>query len=158
MYKLYIEKNISSQDFLSKILKENYNIDKYELIYNEYGKPFLKDNKLFFNISHDNNLMVIAISDKNIGIDIEYLTYNRFVLKKCFNEKEQHKVNNKVNKEKEFTKCREAVEKFMKLKTPSRSTVKNLIDRIVVYDNGDSKEVIVYFKFKELEYLASNLV
>lgn len=46
----------------------------------------------------------------------------------------------------------------MKLKTPSRSTVKNLIDRIVVYDNGDSKEVIVYFKFKELEYLASNLV
>ena len=62
------------------------------------------------------------------------------------------------SKEKEFSKCRESVEKFMKLKTPSRGTVKNLIDRIVVYDNGDSKEVEVYFKFKELEYLASNLV
>lgn len=73
-------------------------------------------------------------------------------------KKNRLKVFADESKEKEFTKCREAVEKFMKLKTPSRSTVKNLIDRIVVYDNGDSKEVIVYFKFKELEYLASNLV
>ena len=55
------------------------------------------------------------------------------------------------SKEKEFSKCREAVE------TPSKSTIKNLIARIVVYDNSASKEVQVYFKFKELEYIASNL-
>ena len=145
MYKLYIEKNISSQDFLSKILKENYNIDKYELIYNEYGKPFLKDNKLFFNISHDNNLMVIAISDKNIGIDIEYLTYNRFVLKKCFNEKEQHKVNNKVNKEKEFTKIWVMKEAYVKMKGTGIITDLKDIDttKIKNIDIIDNEEYII---------------
>ena len=76
---------------------------------------------------------------------------------------EKGNIENRLNifadksKEKEFTKCRKAIEDFMKLKTPSRSTVKNLIDKIVVYDKGDSKEVEVYFKFKELEYIASNL-
>lgn len=145
MYKLYIEKNISSQDFLSKILKENYNIDKYELIYNEYGKPFLKDNKLFFNISHDNNLMVIAISDKNIGIDIEYLTYNRFVLKKCFNEKEQHKVNDKVNKEKEFTKIWVMKEAYVKMKGTGIITDLKDIDttKIKNIDIIDNEEYII---------------
>ena len=54
--------------------------------------------------------------------------------------------------------CREAVENFMKLKTPSRSTIKNLISRIVVYDQGNEKEVKVFFKFKELDYLASKLI
>lgn len=143
MYKLYIEKNISSQDFLSKILKENYDIDKYELIYNEYGKPFLKDNNLFFNISHDNNLAVIAISDKNIGIDIEYLTYNRFVLKKCFNEKEQHKV--KVNKEKEFTKIWVMKEAYVKMKGTGIITDLKDIDttKIKNIDIIDNEEYII---------------
>lgn len=145
MYKLYIEKNISSQDFLSKILKENYNIDKYELIYNEYGKPFLKDNNLFFNISHDNNLVVIAISDKNIGIDIEYLTYNRFVLKKCFNEKEQHKINDKVNKEKEFTKIWVMKEAYVKMKGTGIITDLKDIDttKIKNIDIIDNEEYII---------------
>ena len=72
-------------------------------------------------------------------------------------------LENKLNafadksKEKEFTKCRNAVEEFMKLKTPSRSTIKNLISSVVVYDNGDSKEVKVFFKFKELTNIASQL-
>lgn len=145
MYKLYIEKNISSQDFLSKILKENYNIGKYELIYNEYGKPFLKDNNLFFNISHDNNLVIIAISDKNIGIDIEYLTYNRFVLKKIFNEKEQHQVNDKVNKEKEFTKIWVMKEAYVKMKGTGIITDLKDIDttKIKNIDIIDNEEYII---------------
>lgn len=46
----------------------------------------------------------------------------------------------------------------MKLKTPSRSTIKNLISRIVVYDNGNEKEVKVFLKFKELTNIASKLI
>lgn len=41
---------------------------------------------------------------------------------------------------------------------PSRSTINNLISRIVVYDNGETKEVKVFFKFKEFEYIASKLI
>ena len=62
------------------------------------------------------------------------------------------------SKEKEFTKCRESVENYIKMKNPSRRIVKNLISRIVVYDNGNDKEVKVYFKFKELTNLANKLI
>ena len=78
-------------------------------------------------------------------------------------EKEKNKISERLDyfvnnsEEKEFTSCRKAVEKFMSLKEPSRGVIKSLISRIVVYDNGDSKEVKVYLRFKELTYLASKL-
>lgn len=68
------------------------------------------------------------------------------------------KIFSDKSKEKEFAKCREAVEKFIKLKNPTRRTVKNLISRIVVYDDGNYKKVNVYFKFKELTNLANKLI
>jgi hypothetical protein len=67
--------------------------------------------------------------------------------------KNKLKIFSDKSEEKEFTKCRDAVEKFMKLKTPSRSTIKNLISKIVVYDGGNEKEVKVFLKFKELNYI-----
>ncbi len=43
-----------------------------QLNYNKYGKPFLDDNKISFNISHSGEIVVCAISyDCEIGIDIE---------------------------------------------------------------------------------------
>mgnify|MGYP007107789785 CR=1 FL=1 len=79
-------------------------------------------------------------------------------------KKKQEGLENKLkifsikSKEKEFTKCRESVENFMKLKAPSRSTIKNLISKIVIYDEGNEKEVKVFFRFKELTNKASKLV
>ena len=46
----------------------------------------------------------------------------------------------------------------MKLKTPSRSTIKNFISRIVVYDGSDTKEVKVFFLFNELNPIVNLLV
>lgn len=69
MYKLYIEKNISSKDLLKRVLKE-LNISD-EIIYNEYGKPYLKNNEIYFNISHSNEYTIIGISSSEIGVDIE---------------------------------------------------------------------------------------
>jgi len=93
MYKLYIRKNIDSKTLLNEILKKE-NINKYELIYNEYGKPYLKDNKLFFNISHSKDIIVIAISDKEIGIDIQHITYKVNALYKSYTEEEIKLVGN----------------------------------------------------------------
>lgn len=43
------------------------------LITGEYGKPYLKElPELFFSLSHSETVAVCAISDREIGIDIEY--------------------------------------------------------------------------------------
>lgn len=69
MYKLYIEKNISSKDLLKRVLKE-LNISD-EIIYNEYGKPYLKNNEIYFNISHSGEYTILGLSSSEIGVDIE---------------------------------------------------------------------------------------
>lgn len=52
----------------------NYHLDFGEIQYAEYGKPFLPDNQLFFNISHSHELVACVIQ-KNavVGIDVEYV-------------------------------------------------------------------------------------
>ena len=59
--------------------------------------------------------------------------------------------------EMDFTKCRELVESYVSMKNPSRTLIKNLINNIVIYDNGDEKTVKVNFKFKALSYFATTI-
>ena len=42
--------------------------------YNKYNKPFLKGDKIRFNISHSGNLAICALSgNTDVGIDIEFM-------------------------------------------------------------------------------------
>lgn len=114
MYKLFIAKNTSSSEFLKSILNEVYKISNYEIVYNKYHKPYLKDSNLYFNISHDKDTIVLAISDKEIGVDIEYLTYKEEVIKHRFNKKEQLIIKNSLNKEYDFTRIWVMKEAYLK--------------------------------------------
>lgn len=77
-YKKYESSHrIDSISFLSEILKLEYNIYNYEIIKNNNGKPYLKENTLYYNISHKKNFIVIAISKKEIGIDVEEYISNK---------------------------------------------------------------------------------
>ena len=46
----------------------------YRVLQNDFGKPFLSGLKtpVYFNISHSNEYIVIAISDCEVGVDIEF--------------------------------------------------------------------------------------
>lgn len=58
---------------------------------NSHGKPLLKDNSCFFNISHSGDYVILAISDCELGADIEKITFhNPKVAERCLtaNEKE----------------------------------------------------------------------
>ena len=56
-------------NYLLKILEEEYNIINPIIYENDYHKPFIEG--INFNISHSNNLIAVAISKENVGIDIE---------------------------------------------------------------------------------------
>lgn len=114
MYKLFIEKNISSSEFLKSTLNKVYNISNYEIIYNKYNKPYLKDSNLYFNISHDKDITVLVIGDKEIGVDIQYLTYKEKVIKHSFNKKEQLLIENSLNKRYDFTRIWVMKEAYLK--------------------------------------------
>lgn len=49
------------------LLKQINNIDLSTLKYNENGKPFIKDK--YISISHDENIVVVATSEHNLGVD-----------------------------------------------------------------------------------------
>lgn len=82
-----------SELLLRIILCKELNISNKEIVleYNDYGKPFLRNyNHFCFNISHTENAIVIAISDKCIGIDIEKIqTINLSVAKRFYTDFEK---------------------------------------------------------------------
>lgn len=114
MYKLYLEENISSKELLTKVLKDAH-ITNIDIVYNEHGKPYLKSSELYFNISHDKNMTVLVTSDKEIGVDLEYLTYKPSVVNKYFTPREQEIIKNSKNKEYDFTKIWVMKESYVKM-------------------------------------------
>ena len=116
MYKLFTKENTTSKDLLKDVLKNELNITNYELTFNKYNKPYLKNRNIYFNISHDKNTTVLVTSDKEIGVDIEYYTYKESVMKKYYNEFEQQEIINSNNKEYEFTRIWVMKEAFVKMR------------------------------------------
>lgn len=64
------ETSKKSYNFLNKLLLEK-NIENISIKRNLYRKPFLKGNEIYFNISHTENLICIAMSQFEVGVDIE---------------------------------------------------------------------------------------
>lgn len=67
---------------IKKGLHEYFNIDKFNIMYSVNGKPYL-DSDVYVSISHDKDLVVVALSNVEIGIDIQY--YNN-IDQKILNE------------------------------------------------------------------------
>ena len=62
-----------SRLLLKKMYEETFGEEIPEIIYTSKGKPSFKGKKISFSISHDDNLIAVAISDEteSIGIDIQ---------------------------------------------------------------------------------------
>lgn len=77
-------------------IKNNYN-KEIEIIKNKYGKPYIKDNPFYYNISHSYSYNILVISNQEIGIDIEkHRKINNKIINKYYSKEEQQEViNNK---------------------------------------------------------------
>lgn len=66
--------SIISEILLKQLLNEytSLSYDNLEIIYNENNKPYIKDNPIYFNISHAKETVITVISDKEIGVDLQH--------------------------------------------------------------------------------------
>ena len=61
---------IQSKVVLKKLL-DYFGIEYVPIIKTELGKPYFKDQDVFFNYSHSKNYIACAIAKCNVGVDIE---------------------------------------------------------------------------------------
>lgn len=78
------------------------------------GKPYVFGaENIHFNISHSENVIVCAVNDRPIGIDVQKITCRELVAKRFFTESERQLLSK--NKEEEFTKIWTKKEALAKL-------------------------------------------
>lgn len=96
------------------ILKNNKDDFKNKVFtYNKYGKPYI--DSMFFNISHSGEWVIVACSDKEVGVDIEKIQMENGV-ELYFSEEEKKYIRN-ADKEKKanvFTKLWTLKESYLK--------------------------------------------
>ncbi len=76
------------------LLKKYLGVDRDEqLTYNTCNKPSLASKAAFFNLSHSKNLVMLAIADCDIGVDIEkIMDCHEATVKKVFSEEEKEEL------------------------------------------------------------------
>lgn len=107
-----------SQGFAKETISKEFEIDKKDLIFSvtESGKPYCKSHpEIHFSLSHSGDLLALAISDKEIGIDIEKLrTAKEALITRVCSKNEINKINSSENKDKTFTEIWTKKEAYLK--------------------------------------------
>ena len=104
------KRSILSSTLLNFILKKN-ELSISDVSTNEFGKPFIKTNQFYFNISHSGEYVVCVTNSCDVGIDIEKVRcINDLVLSKCFTKEEQEYIKSDLD----FTKVWTLKESYIK--------------------------------------------
>lgn len=102
---------------LQRALREEYGITEIpEFVYNEFGKPSLPNLPIHFSLSHCKDTVACAVSDHNIGIDMESIVpYNPGVARRVCTADELKMLEQSSNKDVGFIKLwtvKEAISKY----------------------------------------------
>ena len=102
---------------LQRALSEEDGITEIpEFVYNEFGKPSLPNLPIHFSLSHCKDAVACAVSDHNIGIDVESIVpYNPDVARRVCTADELKMLEQSSNKGVEFIKLwtvKEAISKY----------------------------------------------
>lgn len=108
------------QELVSGLLLRKYLgvTEDAQIRYNEYKKPYLASGEAYFNLSHSEDLVALAIADCEVGLDIEKVRKcHEATVKKVFNEKQKRMLSEYSGKERDacFTRLWTECESVLKL-------------------------------------------
>ncbi len=123
MIKVYFSKIEAAENhsecFTRSILSDYHDMDSDSLVVckNEFGKPYLRDYpNIHYNISHIKGVIVCAVSDKPVGIDIERVKkINKRIVERYFTQNEQSYIfASKENQDERFVEIWTRKEAYVK--------------------------------------------
>ena len=124
---IYKEASAKHASLFAWITLSKY-IDLSKVKFSKNGKPYLEGNKKYFSLSHTHQMVAIAINNKPVGIDIEYILPNNIcsmLAFKLLNKKQLHSYFQSKDRAIWFTKYWTQHEAYLKL-TENTFNFKNL--------------------------------
>lgn len=124
--------------------KIKINLDNLNIKADKNGKPFVENVPIYFSISHSKNYVAAAISDKQIGLDIQSKSeYNSQIAKRYFSKTDNYKLEKAKQKDLMFTRFWTKFESSLKLFgsiAKFKSNTKKLKHKFKQYkDNNNNK-------------------
>ena len=100
---------------LSFILHKSGKGERLVFTYGSNGKPYLKDGRAFFNISHSGDYVICSVSESEIGCDVQTVTkYNPRIAARFFTENEEAFLLKSENQPRDFTRLWTLKESILK--------------------------------------------
>ena len=115
-----LNKKLNSQNFIKYILYKYYGYDfeKIDIQRTKNGKPYIKDSKLNFNVSHsaDAIIAIVGLGYDSLGIDMEVLQNKdrEKIIKRFFQKDEIAFINSSEDKNLEFYRIWTKKEAYIK--------------------------------------------
>jgi len=124
-----------------ELVFESYKMNLYDREISFEGKPHFTDYKMYFNISHEDNLVAIAISDDHeVGIDLARMVTNLDLAKKILSKDEYSDFEKAIDKE-DYIARKWAMKEAYSKKTGEglsdaifRTTINTKISKVTYYD------------------------
>lgn len=108
----------------------------------EHGKPYIDLQKVEFNISHSGDYAVLALSEQNVGVDIEKLRHNKMrVARRFFSDTEIDLLKGSDSPDQDFTKLWSLKEAYLKF---SGSGLTEALNTFTVRESKQSNVFEVY--------------
>lgn len=141
---------------LKKALIDNgIDYENAGIVFGENGKPYIKDNEIFYNLSHSGSFVCCAVSDSEIGIDAENIKRaNLKISEKIFTKSEINRLEEAKNKEKEFIRLWALKESYMKYSGSGLSVAPKEIE--IEFAGAVPKyKSVSFFEFEKDGYMIS---
>ncbi len=109
------KESLCARVLLDFALSSECSLKAYLAVFEKNKKPYLSDNKVFFNISHSGKTVILSLSESETGCDVQIISpFNEKLARRFFTEEETRKILSARNKDEEFIKLWTLKESILK--------------------------------------------